>query len=52
MALSKIKTKLRDDRDDIYRWMVAEQIVAHFKLSDWQFPKVITAAPRAATVPR
>lgn len=39
MALSKIKTKLRDDRDDIYRRMVAEQIVANFKLSDWRFAK-------------
>jgi hypothetical protein len=29
MALSKIKTKPRADRDGMYRKMVAEQIVAH-----------------------
>ena len=39
MALSKIKTKPRADRDDIYRKMVAEQIVAHLKLCNWQFVK-------------
>jgi hypothetical protein len=31
MALSKIKTKPRGDREDVYRKMVAEQIVAHLK---------------------
>ena len=36
MALSKIKTKPRGDRDGIYRKMVAEQIIAHLKLSNWQ----------------
>jgi hypothetical protein len=39
MALSKIKTKPRGDREDIYRKMVAEQIVAHLKRSNWQFVK-------------
>jgi hypothetical protein len=39
MALSKIKTKPRGDRDDIYRKMVAEQIIAHLKLCNWQFVK-------------
>jgi hypothetical protein len=39
MALSKIKTKPRGDREDIYRKMVAEQIVAHLKLCNWQFVK-------------
>ena len=39
MALSKIKTKPRGDRDDIYRKIVAEQIVAHLKLCNWQFAK-------------
>ena len=40
MALSKIKTKPRGaERDAIYRKMVAEQIVAHLKLSNWQFTK-------------
>ena len=33
MALAKIKTKPRGDREDIYRKMVAEQIVKHLKLS-------------------
>jgi hypothetical protein len=38
MALSKIKTKPRGaDRDAIYRKMVAEQIVAHLKRSNWRF---------------
>ena len=39
MALSKIKTKPRGDRDATYRRMVAEQIVAHLKRSNWQFVK-------------
>ena len=39
VALSKIKTKPRGDRDDIYRKMVAEQIVAHLKLANWRFVK-------------
>ena len=40
MALSKIKTKPRGaERDAIYRKMVAEQIVAHLKLSNWKFTK-------------
>ena len=39
MALSKIKTKPRGDREDIYRKMVAEQIVEHLKLCNWQFAK-------------
>ena len=40
MALSKIKTKPRGaERDDIYRRMVAEQIVKHLKLSNWKFEK-------------
>ena len=39
MALSKIKTKPRGDGDGVYRKMVAEQIVAHLKLSNWQFIK-------------
>ena len=40
MALSKIKTKPRGaERDRIYRKMVAEQIVAHLKRSNWQFEK-------------
>ena len=39
MALSKIKTKPRGDRDDVYRKMVAEQIVKHLKLCNWQFVK-------------
>ena len=47
MALSKIKTKPRGDRDDVYRKMVAEQIVAHLKLSNWQFVKG-TPAPHHA----
>jgi hypothetical protein len=38
-ALSKIKTKPRGDRDSTYRRMVAEQIVAHLKLSNWKFEK-------------
>ena len=33
MALLKIKTKPRADRDGVYRRIVAEQIVAHLKLS-------------------
>ena len=32
MALSKIKTKPRGDRDGVYRKIVAAQIVAHLKL--------------------
>ena len=40
MALSKIKTKPRGaERDATYRRMVAEQIVKHLKLSNWQFVK-------------
>ena len=40
MALLKIKTKPRGaERDSIYRKMVAEQIVAHLKLSNWRFEK-------------
>ena len=39
MALSNIKTKPRGDRDGVYRKMVAEQIVAHLKLSNCQFIK-------------
>ncbi len=39
MALSKIKTKARGDRDATYRRMVAEQIIAHLKRSNWQFVK-------------
>ena len=39
MALSKIKTKPRADRDGTYQKMVAEQIVAHLKLSNWKFEK-------------
>ena len=39
MALSKIKTKPRGDREGTYRTMVAEQIVAHLKQSNWQFVK-------------
>ena len=40
MALSKIKTKPRGaERDAIYRRMVAEQIVAHLKRSNWRFSK-------------
>jgi hypothetical protein len=35
MALSKIKTRPRgEDRDEIYRRMVAEQILEHLKLSN------------------
>ena len=40
MALSKIKTKPRGGRDEMYRKMVAEQIVKHLKLCNWQFVKV------------
>ncbi len=39
MVLAKIKTKPRADRDGTYRRMVAEQIVAHLKRSNWQFPR-------------
>ena len=40
MALSKIVTKPRGaERDAIYRKMVAEQIVAHLKRSNWRFEK-------------
>ena len=40
MALSKIVTKPRGaERDGIYRRMVAEQIVAHLKRSNWRFTK-------------
>ena len=39
MALSKIQTKPRGDRDGTYRRMVAEQIVAHLKLANWKFVK-------------
>ena len=40
MALSKIKTKPHGaERDAIYRKMVAEQIVAHLKRSNWRFVK-------------
>ena len=39
MALSKIKTKPRSDRDGTYRRMVAEQFVAHLKRSNWTFVK-------------
>ena len=39
MALSKIKTKPRGDREDIYRKMVAEQIIAQLKLCNWRFVK-------------
>ena len=39
MALSKIKTKPRGDRQGTYRKMVAEQIVAQLKQSNWQFVK-------------
>jgi hypothetical protein len=39
MALSKIKTKPRGDREDIYRKMVAEQIVEHLKLCGWQMTR-------------
>jgi hypothetical protein len=40
MALSKIKTKPRGaERDDIYRRMVADQIVDHLKLSNWRLIK-------------
>ena len=38
MALSKIKTT-RADRDDIYRRMVAEQIVKHLLLCGWRLEK-------------
>ncbi len=39
-ALKKIKTKPSDaDRDGIYRKMVAERIVAHLRLCNWQFEK-------------
>ena len=42
MALLKIKTKPRADRDGVYRRIVAEQIVAHLKLSQllvsWPLP--------------
>ena len=44
MALSKIKTKPRSDRDGTYRRMVAEQIVAHLKRSNWKFVKGAPAA--------
>ncbi len=53
MALSKIKTKPRGDREDIYRKMVAEQIVAHLKLCNWQFvkgpPQPLHGQPRRAS---
>ena len=39
LALAKVKAKPRGDRDDVYRKMVAEQIVAHLKLSNSQFVK-------------
>ena len=45
MALSKIKTKPRGDRDGVYRKMVAEQIVAHLKRSNWRFVKGPPAPP-------
>ena len=46
MALSKIKTKPRGDREGTYRKMVAEQIVAHLKQSNWQF---VEGAPTTAS---
>ena len=47
MALSKIKTKPRGaERDAIYRKMVAEQIVAHVKLSNWKFEKAPPLPPQ------
>ena len=52
MVLAKIKTKPRADRDGTYRRMVAEQIVAHLKLSNWQFikgpPQPLHGQPRKA----
>ena len=40
MALSKIKIGPRgEDRDEIYRRMVAEQILEHLKLSNWKFER-------------
>jgi hypothetical protein len=46
MALSKIKTKPRGaERDAIYRKMVAEQIVAHLKRSNWRLIKGPPLAP-------
>jgi hypothetical protein len=39
MALSKIKTKPRGDRDGVYRKMVADQILEHLKLCNWRFVK-------------
>lgn len=39
-ALSKIKTKPRGpERDDIYRKMVAQQIIDHLKLAGWSFAR-------------
>lgn len=38
MALLKIE-ETSQRRDDIYRKMVAEQIVAHLKRANWRFEK-------------
>jgi hypothetical protein len=39
MALRKIVTKPRADREGTYRRMVPQQIVDHLKLSNWRFVK-------------